>query len=244
MIDYKTDIQKKMALWWEDPLGQFVLRQEKKALHSLLSHFYGNYQFQLGIEQRLLPDVSRSYMQKIMAKAADIEGSNERLPFKCHSLDTLLLAHVIEFSPDPHQVLREVERVLVADGTLVLCCFNPWSLFGLRRIFSCKDTPPWHGHFFSQTRIKDWLALLNFEVVATKQVVFEPPINSERVLNKSSIMASLGKRVWPIFSGVTILVATKRTIPLTLVGSHWRTSQLFPRGRLVSKPISREKSNG
>lgn len=244
MIDYKTDIQKKMILWWKNSLGQSVLRQEKNALHALSSHFYGNYQFQLGIEQKLLPDVPRRYMQKVMAKSADIEGCNELLPFKCHSLDTLLLVHVIEFSPDPHQVLREAERVLVADGTVVLCCFNPWSLFGLRRLFSCKGTPPWHGHFFSQARIKDWLALLNFEVVATKQLVFQPPINSERVLSKLSIIAWLGKRLWPIFSGVTILVATKRTMPLTLVTKYWHVNRLFPSGRLVSKPVSREKSNG
>ena len=98
MIDYKTDIQKKMITWWQSPLGSSVLKQEKSALQSLASHFYGNYQFQLGIEQRLLPEVPLSRMQKIMGRSADINGRNESLPFKCRSLDTLLLVHVIEFS--------------------------------------------------------------------------------------------------------------------------------------------------
>jgi SAM-dependent methyltransferase len=244
MIDYKTNIQKKMITWWQSPLGCSVLKQEKSALQSLSKHFYGNYQFQLGLEQRLLPEVPRSRMQKVMGPSADLVGRNESLPFKCHSLDTLLLVHVIEFSTDPHQVLREAERVLEADGTLVLCCFNPWSFWGLRRLFSFTSTPPWHGHFFSQTRIKDWLALLNFKVAASERLVFHPPIQSERWLTRSLVIERVGKRVWPIFSGVTILVATKRTIPLTPITMYEHVKHLFPTGRLVSKPVAREKKNG
>lgn len=244
MNDYKTDIEKKMITWWQTPLAKSVLRQEKSVLQSLSSHFYGNYQFQLGIDQRLLPDVPRNKMQKVLAKAGDIEGCYKALPLKCHSLDTVLLVHVLEFSTDPHQVLREVERVLVADGTLVLCCFNPWSLLGLRRLVSWQDKPPWHGHFFNLTRIQDWLALLNFDVVATERLMFQPALTSEHWLARFKPMNRWGKRFWPLFSGVTILVATKRTIPISPITMNWRTKQLFPPRRLVNKPATREKNNG
>jgi len=244
MIDYKTDIQKKMITWWQSPLGCSVLKQEKSVLQSLSNHFYGNYQFQLGLEQRLLPEVPRSRMQKIMGPSADLYGRNESLPFKSKSLDTLLIVHVIEFSSDPHQVLREAARVLGTDGTLVLCCFNPWSFWGLRRLFSLKAPPPWHGHFFSQTRIKDWLALLNFEVAAIERLVFHPPIQSERWLTRTLIIERIGRRLWPIFSGVTIFVATKRTIPLTPITMYEHVKHLFPTGNLISKPVTREKNNG
>jgi len=244
MIDYKTDIQKKMRTWWKTPLGCSVLKDEKSALQSLSRYFHGNYQFQLGLEQRLLPQVPLSRMQKMMGRSGDLEGRNESLPFKCHCLDALLLVHTIEFSDDPHQVLREAERVLVADGTLVLCYFNPWSFWGLRRLFAFKAAPPWHGHFFSQTRIKDWLGLLNFEVVATERLVFYPPIQSERWLIRSLFIERVAKRLWPIFSGVTILVATKRTIPLTPITMYQHVKHLFPTGHLVSKPVAREKKNG
>tara|TARA_R110000772_G_scaffold266591_1_gene389251 strand:- start:436 stop:1170 length:735 start_codon:yes stop_codon:yes gene_type:complete len=244
MNDYKTDMQKKMITWWKSPLGCSVIKQEKSVLQSLSSYFHGNYQFQLGIGQRLLPQVPLSRMQKIMAQSADVEGRNESLPFKCRCLDTLLLVHTIEFSPDPHQVLREAERVLVADGTLVLCYFSPWSFWGLRRLFALKAAPPWHGHFFSQTRIKDWLGLLNFEVVAAKRVVYFPPIQSERWLTRALILEQLGRRLWPVFSGVTVVVATKRTIPLTPITMYQHVKHLFPTGSLISKPVSREKKNG
>jgi len=227
-----------MAQWWLSPLGNSVLDQEKAAIQSLTTHFHGTYQLQVGVEQPLLPALSRPAMQKIMANSADVSGDCKSMPFKCHSIDTLLLSHVLEFSSDPHQVLREAERILVSDGTIILCSFNPWSLWGCRRLFSWQDIPPWQGSFFSQTRIKDWLSLLNFEVISTEHLLFRPPVQSEKWFQRFQFIERWGKRLWPLFSGVTILIATKRTIPLTPVTMPWRAKQLFP-SPLTQRPASR-----
>jgi len=243
MTDYKTDNEQTMTDWWQSPLGQHVLMQEQSLLQLLSPHFHGYFQLQTGLKQSLLPQLSKPSIQKVMAPSADIYGDSSALPFKCHSIDTLLLPHVLEFSSDPHQVLREAERVLVSDGILVLCCFNPWSLWGLRRLFSWQDGPPWQGVFFSQTRIKDWLALLNFEVVTAKKYLFQPPLSSPKWLNKLSLMERWGQRLWPAFAGATILIATKRTIPLTPSPQRWRAQPLFPSGRLIGKPATREQIN-
>ena len=243
MVDYKVNKEQMMAHWWQSSLGQHVLEQEKTVLQSLAQHFYGDYQVQLGVALNLLPKRTVTKQQKVMAVSADIQGNNEALPFKCYRLDTLLLVHVLEFSDDPHQVLREVERVLVADGTVVLCNFNPWSWWGLRCLFSWQDTPPWNGHFFRQSRIKDWLSLLNFEIVATEKLLFRPPIHSKKWFAKLASIERWGKRLWPILSGVSIIVATKRTIPLMPISQKWQTKQLFPT-TLANKPVTKEKING
>ncbi|HBO38060.1 MAG TPA: SAM-dependent methyltransferase, partial [Pasteurellaceae bacterium] len=39
--------------------------------------------------------------------------------------DACLLANTLNFSQDPHQLLREVHRVLNDDGYLFLSLFNP-----------------------------------------------------------------------------------------------------------------------
>jgi len=238
MVDYKTNTEKRAAQWWQSPLGQNVLDQEQIVIQSLTSHFHGYYQLQLGQQQSLLPSLSRPSIQKIMANSADVQGECTELPFKCHSIDTLLLSHVLEFSDEPHQVLREADRILVNDGTIILCSFNPWSLWGLRRLFSWHKVPPWQGIFFSQTRLKDWLALLNFEVISTNHFLFSPPLRSKKWFDRFSWLEHWGKRLWPLFSGVSILVATKRTIPLTPVTMAWRAKQLFP-GQLAQHPVSR-----
>jgi len=60
-----------------------------------------------------------------------VETDYTALPFAAASIDLVLLPHVLEFASNPHQVLREVERVLVPEGQVVIAGFNPISLFGL-----------------------------------------------------------------------------------------------------------------
>jgi len=233
---------KMMAQWWQSPLGQLVLLEEKDLLQCLRPHFYGHFQLQVYGSTVLLPQLTDASNKIVMDPAFSLDGQAESLPFKSHSIDNVLLPHVLEFSTDPHQVLREVDRVLVADGTVVLCCFNPLSMWGLRRLFSYQDTLPWQGHYFSQVRVKDWLRLLNFEVIDVKKIMFRPPVRTDKWLARFSIMERWGKRFWPFFGGITVLVATKRTIPLTPVRLHWRYKQFFPSGRFIKKTVSRWSS--
>jgi SAM-dependent methyltransferase len=244
MIDYRTEQKKKMAAWWQSPLGQCVLDLEQSCLQNNASHFFGQVQFQLGVNRSLLPQHSRPSLQQYVAESGDINACAEALPMKLHSVDTLLLSHVLEFSSEPHQVLREAERVLGPDGTLVLCQFNPWSLWGIRRLMSFQDNPPWQGQFYGLSRLKDWLELLNFDVVKVDRLMFRPPLNSAHWLNRFGLFERLGKRIWPIFSGVVVVVASKRTVPLTPIKSGWQSKNLFPTGRLANKPIIREQSDG
>jgi SAM-dependent methyltransferase len=57
----------------------------------------------------------------------------DALPFPNQSLDLVLLPHTLELARDPHDTLREVERVLVPEGRVVIVGFNPASLWGLRQ---------------------------------------------------------------------------------------------------------------
>ena len=244
MTDPENDNVDPLRDWWESPLGRCVLKQEKQLFRDKPGHFNGYYQLQVGIEYDLFPEMIVPKFRKRMARSADVEGINESLPFKSNSLDTLILSHVLEFSSDPHQVLREAERILVGDGKMIICCFNPWSWWGLRRLFSSRKGAPWHGTFFGQSRIKDWLSLLNFDVVSTEKLMFRPPLKSEKWLNKTVKLESYGRRFWRAFAGVTILVATKRTIPLTPVTGRWHAGKWFPKKSLVGKPATREKIDG
>ncbi|MBT3505439.1 MAG: methyltransferase domain-containing protein [Piscirickettsiaceae bacterium] len=242
--DIDDNIDDPLTRWWQSPLGHAVLKQEQQLFQSVPEHFHGYYQLQVGGEINLLPEMVMPKFKRRMGKSADVAGANEALPFKSKSLDTLLLSHILEFSADPHQVLREAERVLVGDGTMIICCFNPWSLWGVRRLFSRKISAPWNGHFFGKSRIKDWLSLLNFDVIACEKLMFRPPVKSEKWLQRAVKFDTLGHRFWPIFSGVKVLVATKRTVPLTPVAQRWRPGQIFPKKSLVTKPATRDKING
>ncbi|MAF74307.1 methyltransferase domain-containing protein [Idiomarina baltica] len=104
-------------------------------------------------------------IQKPAEKCHGVRAHYTQLPIKNESVDTLVCPFVLDFSADPHQVLREALRVLADDGTLILAGFNPLSpamLSGLWR--SQRWSFPWQGRYFSQARVKDWLSLLGFRV--------------------------------------------------------------------------------
>ena len=91
------------------------------------------------------------------------------LPFASDSIDAIFLPHTLELVEDPYAVLREAERVLCAEGCLMICGFNPFSGWGARRLFApvlpaaglpAADT----RRMLSERRLRDWMALLDFEV--------------------------------------------------------------------------------
>ncbi len=153
------------------------------------------------------------------------------LPFATSSIDLVLLPHVLEFSRHPHQVLREVERVLVPEGNVIITGFNPFSLFGLRRALARnKGDCPWQGHYFSAMRIKDWLTLLGFETQSGGFGCYAPPVSSDKWLERWRFMDGAGVRWWPICGGVYILQGVKRVQGMRLIMPKWRDNHAEKKG--------------
>jgi SAM-dependent methyltransferase len=146
------------------------------------------------------------------------------LPFASQSLDLVVLPHVLEFAAEPHQVLREVERVLIPEGQVIVCGFNPASLWGVRQVtgrLTGAHFLPLDGEFISLPRLKDWLKLLNMEVNRGHFGCYAPPFNSEKWLSRYSFMEKAGDRWWPYFGAVYIVQAIKRVNGMRLIGPAW-----------------------
>lgn len=143
------------------------------------------------------------------------------LPFATHSVDLMLLPHILEFAENPHQILRDAERALVPEGHIVISGFNPVSLWGARHLFCSRSGYPWGGRFISLGRIKDWLALLGLEVVSGRMACYAPPMKSEKWLSHLGWMDSAGDRWWPMMGGVYFLVAKKRVAGMRLIRPQW-----------------------
>ncbi len=166
------------------------------------------------------------------------------LPFASQSLDLLVLPHVLEFAGSPHQVLREMERVLRPEGQAIICGFNPTSLWGLRHVagrVSSVDFLPQQGEFIGLPRLKDWLKLLNMEVSRGHFGCYSPPFASEKWLNRFSFMDGAGQRWWPYFGAVYIVQAIKRVKGMRLIGPVWSTSALLPKGVPATHQVQRKE---
>ena len=153
----------------------------------------------------------------------------DALPFDSNSLDLVVLPHALELARDPHLALREVERVLVPEGRVVVVGFNPSSLWGLRqwlgrwrRRLGLRARPglflPSSGEFMRYRRLRDWLRLLSFEVEDGRFGCYRPPVSSQKWLSRFAWMDGAGDRWWPVFGAVYFVVAVKRVRGMRLVG--------------------------
>jgi hypothetical protein len=133
------------------------------------------------------------------------------------------LLHTLEFSEDPHQVLREADRVLVPEGHIIILGFNPYSFWGLRRLLARKRAQmPWSGRFIGAGRLRDWLNLLGFEMVHQQKLFYRPPVASERISNRLAFMESGCERWCRLIGGVYMYVARKKISTLTPIKPRWR----------------------
>lgn len=175
------------------------------------------------------------------ARALPLRAELARLPFAADSVDAVVLPHSLDFSAEPHRVLREVERVLVAEGRVFLFGFNPLSPWGARRLWPRRrGIVPWCGSQLTLFRVCDWLELIGFRVEIKRMLVFRPPWR-RAVSPRLEWMDRLGERYWPLLGGVYAVRAVKRLSALTPMRPSWKPRPSLLPGRPV-KPAARESS--
>jgi SAM-dependent methyltransferase len=225
------------AEWFSTPLGQYLLAREQPYFDRIVADIFGYNAFQLGLPQLDLLRANRitSRLRLDPHGPADLRADFRDLPIASNSVDLLVLPHVLEFSDNPHQILREVARVLLPEAQVVIACFNPWSLWGFRQLFHRDGHYPWHGRFITLARLKDWCALLGLEINAGEMGCYVPPCTTEKWLKRFSFMEAAGDRWWPIAGGVYFLQAVKRVRGLHLIMPKWK-DQLAPKKELAPVP--------
>jgi SAM-dependent methyltransferase len=229
--------------WLELPQGQYLLSREYAYYDHVVADIFGFNALQIGLPQH---DFLRASRMPLRFSAAGDGGAvrlaMDELPFDTGSLDLVLLPHVLEFYPHPHQILREVERVLRPEGQAIISGFNPRSLWGLRRMMGSKTGYPWCGNFISLPRMKDWLALLGFEVAGGRFACYAPPLVNPRVAEKLRFMEPAGDRWWAVCGGVYFLQAIKRVPGMRLIKPNWNgklVSKLLPVTPKLNRDVSR-----
>lgn len=234
-----------LRAWFETEPGLSVAGAELQLAGEVLPDLFGYHVLQLG-HPYATPMIacSRIQHQAIVATGPQHGGEalcaqTDALPIQAGSVDVLVLPHVLEFARSPHAVLREAERVLIPEGHLVILGFNPWSLFGLWRFAGgWRGNVPWRGRFVGLPRLRDWLALLGFDVERVERLSFRPPLRRERLYAKLEFIERLGAHFWPIFGNVSFVLARKRVIAVRPIRANWaRRRRLASAG--VVEPTTR-----
>lgn len=216
--------------WIASPAGQYVMAWETERFDTMVADLFGYHAVQIGMTQLDFLRNNRIPARLVCAMVGQeghVLAHPEALPFESGSVDLVLLPHVLEFSDNPHQVLREVERVLVPEGQVIISGFNPVSLWGVRRLLKRQRTQfPWRGQYLSVRRLKDWLKLLSFEARAGAFGAYAPPIGQTKWIERFRFMDSAGDRWWPVCGGVYMVQAIKRVHSMRLIQPKWRSRRV------------------
>ncbi|MEO6363665.1 MAG: methyltransferase domain-containing protein [Caldimonas sp.] len=242
--------------WLQSPAGAYLLAWEQHHLDQAVADIFGFHALQLGLPELAALQANRMPHRWLAAEsppsdadadaevpesgvevaehrarpaAATLHCFFDALPFDAASLDLVVLPHSLELARDPHLALREVERVLVPEGRVIIVGFNPASLWGarqrlgrLRRRLSLGPKRdlflPSAGEFIGYRRLRDWLRLLSFEVEAGRFGCYIPPVTSARWVSRFSWMERAGNHWWPVFGALYYIVAVKRVRGMRLVG--------------------------
>jgi len=227
--DSTAQIWSRLQTWYQTPTGQRLQELERQQLEQVLPDLFGYHLVQIGyVGQADLTAASRISHRVLMSAddrtlpehAIQFCGESSRLPIATDSVDVVVLPHVLEFSPYPHEVLREVDRILVPEGHVIILTFNPFSFWnGWRWTYSWGRKIPWCGKFLSATRLRDWLALLGFDMVQQQGYGFMTPGNT---LSLEDRLERIGQRFLSFAGGSLLLVAKKRVTTLTPIRPGWR----------------------
>lgn len=246
--------------WFQTPPGRYLLEWERAQFDDAVADMFGYHALQLGLPEldtlqtNRMPHRWLATPQPLQAPTGALPGSVppvraalvtefSALPFPAASLDLVVLPHALELSADPHTTLREVERVLVPEGRLVISGLNPTSLWAMRQRrahlyrrlgLGTQLFLPDAGEFIGYRRLRDWLRLLSFEVETGRFGCYRPAVENEDWLRRFEWLDKVGDRWWPIFGAVYFLVAVKRVRGLRLLGPAWKpVSQ-----RAAAAPVS------
>ena len=216
--------------------GQALLEWEQAQMDQLVADVFGFHALQLGLPELDTLRANRMQHRWLAVDTAyqgwvppDPEGQGlslrcdfESLPFPSNSLDLVVMPHALELARDPHHTLREVARVLMPEGKVVIAGFNPASLWGLWQrmgrwgVQRALVLP--QGEFVGYWRLRDWLRLLDMEVETGCFGFYRPMIRSELWWRRHEWLERAGERWWPVLGGVYFLVAVKRARGMRLVG--------------------------
>ncbi|MGL4667000.1 MAG: class I SAM-dependent methyltransferase [Saezia sp.] len=233
--------------WLTTPVGQYMIGWEQPVLDKAVEDIFGYHALQFGLPQlQGLGNNRMAHRWLVLDKVgAPISSESENktiiqpdlytrfdaLPFPDQSIDLIILPHTLDLSADPHATLREVVRVLVPEGKIVITGINPTSLWGLlqRRVnfaqrlgMKSQFLPLGEGSLIGYWRLRDWLRLLNLNICSGSFGCYRPAFKKQKWLDKAKWMEAAGDRWWPILGATYQITAVKRIQGVKLIGANWK----------------------
>ena len=238
-----------LSQWQNIPAGELLLKAESTIINERLQYCFGQHLLKVGAlscdvqtPQSLINHQINLNSEYSRSSNVGVVSEFDEMAFQSNSIDAAVVSHVIEFCADPHQVLRELHRVLLPNGNMIISVFNPLSFLFFNKLwFGTQFRQFRQGRFFTIGRIKDWMSLLGFEVIDEQSLFYSRLGQSGQELDLGT-WPKIVKSIMPWASAVTVLTVKKREWPLTPVRPRLRYKTVF--NPSVGRPSVNTKTSG
>lgn len=237
--------------WFAQPCGQLLLENEQAVINELLPSLFGYHLLQMSMSETVelsqaspihhrISLMTRPNTNQSVQKKCCLVSDFDQLPIESDSVDVVVLHHVLDFSPNPHQVLKEVNRILIPRGHVIIIGFNPFSLFGLWKAFASLFTnnPHWRYSSIAKRRLFDWFKLLDLEKAKVTHTFFRPPCTSAILLRRLSFLETAGKKLNMPFGGAYVVLARKDVGAIIPIKAPWEKHGKRLMGMATARPTS------
>lgn len=184
--------------WAGQKFARYLYDSEQAILRQATSHVAGYRLMHLGITadqcglqafKQLHQFYIRPYSEPLSFESSYLVSDYSELPLPSSVVEVAVLQHALEYSSSPQTVLAETARVLAPGGHLILCVINPLSPIGLMKLPMklVSKRPEYHFSGLRKGRIKDWLSLLNFQIIQITDGAYSLPLERLGSFKKDSL---------------------------------------------------------
>ena len=205
-----------MQKWYQQPPGSWLLTLECEEATRVLNNLKGQYLIQMGGTADLAHSAASPipYQIRLMSQPDDlslltVQTGYQELPLLPNSIDVILVVHLLEFIDYPIKLLQEIFQALKPEGRLLIFGFNPWSSWGVSKLFYFENNAPWNGKFWSRTQVKRWLVNFNYSIVSNKTFCYRFPYKKNPGRRTQLFSEIIGQLFLPTVGGVYLIVAKK-----------------------------------
>lgn len=228
--------------WYESGVGQNTSLAVRQAVAEMSNDVFGYYAVQVGelagqyclLQESRIKNRFAVAVEDSTETMVDLVADPAALPLAFDNLDLIVASHVLDCTTAPHQVLREIERVLMPEGHCILIAFNPFSARGVRliwrRLLKQKNSQPVYTAF----RLRDWFEVLGFEVLEVRSVGQHYRIEKLPVIRRFSWLQVLVSKYYQLFGQVQLMHVQKKVSKLTPWKPKLRSGPVLKPGMAVN----------
>ena len=210
---------KELVKWYRKSVNQPFKKLMNDHIQDIKKQIPGKHVLFIGLSEFKKKFESNKYVSFIAIDeitSSDYISEARKLPFEDNSHDIIIILHALDYTENPYELVREIDRIATDDAKVTIIGFNQFSLWGLLKPIMRKENPPWMLNFHSLFSVREWFKLLGYDSIYKDTAAFIP-ISSKKFTKYLDKICLLQKIIAYNFGGLYFFIFDKKILPLTPV---------------------------